>query len=215
MKKLSIRNFSPYGEDDDFSSNTYVVGLKNEPCIIIDAGCFNNSLVEHINHVHGGKVAVIIITHGHFDHINKLSSFYKKYPSTPIYISKKDEPLLSDAYLNGSKSFGMNIIAPVPHLIFEDDDELDVANLEIRFILTPYHTLGSACIYLEEYSVMFSGDSLFAHGGIGRYDLPHADVKKLPTSLKKILSHPDSVIIYPGHGEPTSIEEAKRYLPNL
>ena len=53
---------------------------------------------------------------------------------------------------------------------------------------------------------------MFAYGGIGRYDLPHADASKIKESLHKILSLDDDVLIYPGHGEMTSVKELKTYL---
>lgn len=73
-----------------------------------------------------------------------------------------------------------------------------------RVIHTPGHTPGSASFYHEAGGILLSGDTLFA-GGIGRTDLPGGDYQQIIDSLHKLLTLPDEVKVFPGHGMPTSI----------
>jgi len=91
------------------------------------------------------------------------------------------------------------------------DEELSVAGLDFDIIHTPGHSKGSACLYLESEGVLFSGDTLF-RAGHGRYDLPGGNVQELVKSLNMLLSLPGDTVVYPGHGEKTTIyEEYRRY----
>ncbi len=209
--KFILSCFISNEENDDFSSNVYVYGLKNGPCIIIDAGICSKALKDYIHRFHQDDVRMILLTHAHFDHILALDRLVALY-NCPIYLDKLDVSQLKDSYLNGSKSFGLNIVSHLDYQIINKPSDLKLDFLNIEAIRTPFHTLGSTCFYLKEDKILFSGDTVFANGGIGRYDLPHADASKIRESLNKILSLRDEVIIYPGHGDITSVKELKTYL---
>lgn len=209
--KFILSCFMAKEEDDDFSSNVYVYGLKNGPCIIIDAGLCSKALKDYIHRFHHDEVRMILLTHAHFDHILKLDQLETLY-KCPIYLDKLDVSQLKDSYLNGSKSFGLDMLTHLNYQIVSKPSDLKLDFLNIEAIRTPFHTLGSTCFYLKEAKILFSGDTVFAYGGIGRYDLPHADASKIKESLHKILSLDDDVLIYPGHGEMTSVKELKTYL---
>ena len=71
---------------------------------------------------------------------------------------------------------------------------------------TPFHTEGSVCFLNAKLSALFSGDSLFK-GSIGRYDLPTSNKNNIKSSLEIIKEFDENLIVYPGHGEITTIKE--------
>jgi glyoxylase-like metal-dependent hydrolase (beta-lactamase superfamily II) len=94
---------------------------------------------------------------------------------------------------------------------FSIENSLKIGNWSSKIIFTPGHTPGSVCFYFEKEKILFSGDILFK-GAIGRYDFSYSSKKDLDNSLKKLLQLPPDVIVYPGHGEKTTIDEARRFL---
>jgi glyoxylase-like metal-dependent hydrolase (beta-lactamase superfamily II) len=77
---------------------------------------------------------------------------------------------------------------------------------------TPGHTQGSICLIGEE--LVFTGDTLFA-GGIGRTDFPESSIGYMRVSLEKLVHLPDDFLIYPGHGDTSTMEKEKRVNPFL
>ena len=160
----------------------------------------------------GLRITAIFLTHGHFDHITGVDGV-KKATGAQIYASKREERLLSDGELNESlQSYGRSITVKADHLL-KDGDIVDAAGLKIKMMDTPGHTEGSCCYYLEDRKVLISGDTLFA-GSVGRTDLPTGSMSALLESVKeKLLTLPDDVRVFPGHGEETSIGYERRWNP--
>ena len=88
---------------------------------------------------------------------------------------------------------------------------LETAGLRFTVIHTPGHTPGGVCYYLDADGILFSGDTLF-HGDVGRTDFEGGDFGQLKESiLNKLYALPDNTVVYPGHGEETTVGEEKRY----
>ena len=95
----------------------------------------------------------------------------------------------------------------------KDGSLLEIAGFRLKLIATPGHTGGSCCYYLEEEKLLFSGDTLF-EGSVGRTDFPTGSMSSLIRSIKeKLLVLPEDVIVYPGHGDTTTIGDEKKYNP--
>ena len=93
---------------------------------------------------------------------------------------------------------------------FKDNDIINEAGLSFKAIATPGHTIGSACLYVEDEAVLFSGDTLF-NMSVGRTDLPTGSGSALCASVRnKLYVLPDNVIVYPGHGPETDIAFEKK-----
>jgi glyoxylase-like metal-dependent hydrolase (beta-lactamase superfamily II) len=91
--------------------------------------------------------------------------------------------------------------------------ENDYTNLfDYEVINTPGHTIDSKSFYFKDEKIMFTGDFLFKES-IGRTDLPTGDLKVMKQSLEKISKYDDDIIIYPGHGEETTLKNEKVYIP--
>jgi len=183
------------------ATNCFLVGdTEAGEAMIIDPGFDGETEARTIiNEVERNKFKVkyIINTHGHPDH-NGGNRFLKNYTKAPILIHEHDASLLRD---------------PPADRQLRDGDSVKVGNLELRVIHTPGHSRGS--IVLLSSDVVFSGDTLFA-GSIGRYDLPGGSLDELVNSLKtRLLTLPDYVKVYPGHGPVSTIGEERRHNPFL
>jgi glyoxylase-like metal-dependent hydrolase (beta-lactamase superfamily II) len=67
--------------------------------------------------------------------------------------------------------------------------------------------------YFEEGRCVFVGDLIF-EGSIGRTDFPGGSLEVLRSSVQdKIFTLPEDTVIYPGHGEPTSVGREKAHNP--
>jgi hydroxyacylglutathione hydrolase len=96
--------------------------------------------------------------------------------------------------------------APLPRADIELNSRKKVFNTKLTVLETPGHSKGSICLYSEQESIIFTGDTLF-FDGIGRSDLPGGDEKMLLTSIKnKIITLPPETSVFPGHGPLTTIE---------
>ena len=81
---------------------------------------------------------------------------------------------------------------------------------EFKTIYTPGHSNTSITFYFEEYNIMFVGDFVF-HENIGRVDLPGGSFQDMIASINKLKKYDDDIILYPGHGEETTIDHEKKY----
>ena len=88
--------------------------------------------------------------------------------------------------------------------IKENNYDIDGFNFEV--IETPGHTSDSKTYYFKDNNIMFVGDFLF-RDGIGRMDLPTGSVNDMKKSLDMIFTYPSNTIIYPGHGECSTLGE--------
>jgi hydroxyacylglutathione hydrolase len=183
------------------AANCFLVGnTETNEAVIIDPGFDRESEAETIiNEIERNEFEVkyIINTHGHPDH-NGGNQIMKDYTKAPILIHEHDASLLSN---------------PPADRKLRDGDLIEVGSVRLRVIHTPGHSKGS--IILLGSDVVFSGDTLFA-GSIGRYDLPGGSLNELVNSLKNsLLTLPDHVKVYPGHGPVSTIGEERRYNPFL
>ncbi|MEW5922554.1 MAG: MBL fold metallo-hydrolase, partial [Candidatus Zixiibacteriota bacterium] len=86
-------------------------------------------------------------------------------------------------------------------------------SLTFSVFSTPGHSPGGVCYFIE--NKLFCGDTLF-YDSIGRTDLPGGNLQQLLLSIERnILTLPDAVICYPGHGPATTVGQERRNNPFL
>ena len=190
-------------------TNCYIVSNHNE-AIIIDPGG-EAEKISRIIDSKGLKVTAIIATHGHFDHILAVEDLRKRYRA-PFAINKKDLWLVRIAHrvAGGYGIMGEEISDPDADLA--EGSVVRIGDEELRVIETPGHTPGSVCLVGED--LVFTGDTLF-RGSVGRTDFPGGSWADLMESLKKIATLNEDLIVYPGHGPPSTIGDEKRSNPFL
>lgn len=188
--------------------NCYIIAdpATKEACIV-DPGAEPEMMMNFLRK-EGLNLKFIINTHGHGDHI-AANSYFK----VPIYIHRLDQSFLQDGMKNLSSMLFFTVSSPKASRLLEDGDVINLGGLNIRVIHTPGHTPGSISLKLN--GVILTGDALFK-GGVGRTDFEYGDQDALLKSIReKLLAFGDDTIIYPGHGDSSTLGEEKRTNPFL
>lgn len=190
--------------------NSYIVGEEGKPCLLVDPGFSKEGYFLSYCGRHHSSIEGILITHAHIDHFGGLEELATK-TKAPIFLGFSDIPALGNPSLNASLLFGESIsYCGREPLGVSDNDEINLANLKIQVIDTPFHTKGSVCYFLPEEGILFSGDSLF-HLGVGRTDLAGGCPRFMESSLSKLKKLPLLTKVFAGHGESTTIGNEMRF----
>ncbi len=178
------------------NSNCYLVECESGTNVLVDAG-----MPENFGRIraHVKRIDVIVNTHCHYDHAG-ADSLLKKEFGAKIAAHEADAPYISsgDAEQTCASLFGKVFEKVKVDIVLKDGMAISGTGLEV--VHTPGHTRGGICLYDRKRRILFSGDTLFAHGGVGRTDLPGGNSEALAASIRKISSL-DVEMILPGHGE--------------
>lgn len=202
-----------------FGINTYVVyDPTTLCCAVIDPGMLGpkeeKAITDFISK-NNLKLTHIINTHLHLDHAIG-NGFLKDTYKVPVLASKADEPL-GKRMQEQAMMFGINEKFKGVEITdyLNDGDIIKIGDGELQVIAVPGHSQGSVALYDKKDGFLISGDALF-QGSIGRTDLPGGNYAQLIDSIKtKLLTLPEDTIVYPGHGEPTTIADEKKLNPFL
>ena len=185
-----------------FSANTYLISAEGEYAIIDPTAPYDESLID-------GKLKYILLTHAHFDHILEIDSWVNN-TDAEVILSAYEADALSDPMRNCYKLYdGTDRGYFGERRGINEGDAIPLGDQTIELIHTPGHTIGSCCYKIG--NDVFVGDTVFAGGGYGRFDLPTGNLTMLRDSIGKILALPDECILYPGHGENTTAKEYKSF----
>lgn len=189
-------------------TNCYIFGCQAaKTCAVIDPGDEADIIKKYIEQLKL-KPECIIITHGHIDHIGAIEDF-----ELPVYAGILDSDYFTDPAKSLSFLSGAGQIFKKPSRLLKENDRITIGECVLKILEVPGHTPGSICLLCD--GILFSGDTLFA-GGIGRTDLPNGSHKLLVKMIKeKLLILDETVKVYPGHGESTTIKDEKDHNPFL
>lgn len=194
-----------------FSVNTWCVPLDSDHSMVVDPGGDADIIIAHLSALHS-TVSVILLTHGHFDHLTALAALARRYPNAKIAIHQDDERDLGKGAINRHYEFFTRLGAgslvkkygeelPEPTLLLEEGTNI----FGWKVLHTPGHSPGSVCLYNEAEKTLISGDTLF-NSGVGRTDGPGGSQEKLEKSLQRLFHLPSETVVLPGHGLKTTIE---------
>lgn len=201
-QKLEV---GPYG------CNCYI--LRDESsgqAMLIDPGSDRDRIESALE---GYTVSLIVLTHGHFDHVFEVPYFRQKYGAC-VVIHQDDVCFLSDRSLYDP--FGMfseyESRTYLSDRRVRDGDSLAFGSDTFDILSTPGHTPGSMCLYTSGH--LFCGDLLF-YLSVGRTDFPRGDERQMAQSLKRVLALPADTIVHPGHGPDTTIGRERLQNPYI
>lgn len=209
MLKLKSFTFNPFYE------NTYILYDESSECVIIDPGCSNASENQEISaFIMDNKLKPVhlINTHCHIDHILGNKYISEKY-DLKLTAHKKETSVLQF----GTQTAMMYQISydssPAIEIFIDEGDKVKFGNSELEVLFTPGHSPASISLLNRESKMLIAGDVLF-QGSIGRTDLPGGNFETLTRVIRsKFFTLPDDVVVYPGHGDSTTIGIEKRTNP--
>ena len=187
-----------------FETNSYILISDQNHALLIDPtfdsfDFFINTITE-LNL----KPLAIFLTHSHIDHIVDAPKV-KKELKIPVYVHELDKENLINPGADGLP-FGSGYEGVSPDQTFKDGDVFKLEDFNFMILHTPGHSFGSCCFYFPDEAVLISGDTLF-RGTYGNISFSTSEPKKMKESLKRLSLLPKETVVWPGHGDPTTIDE--------
>lgn len=187
--------------------NTYILADPSGDCAIVDCGCYDRDEFSELADLIGQKnlkPVLLLNTHCHLDHIFGNRFMLEKY-HLGAFCHKEDEQNRENA-VNHAMMFGLSMeIPPVPAGFITDRQTLSFGKTDLVALHVPGHSRGSLAFYSKNDKTVFTGDTLF-NGSIGRTDLQGGNYETLINSItKKLFTLPADTVVYPGHGDESTI----------
>lgn len=190
-------------------TNCYLVWEKETQAgVIIDPGDDAEYILNRVKDLEI-KPLFILATHGHFDHVLAALEL-KTALKIPFLANKKDLFLLERAVSSAKFFTGeKDALKPLVDEFIKENDIISFGKKgELKVIDSPGHSPGG--VVFKSRGVIFSGDTLFRNG-MGTTEYSYCSQSDLLSSIKnKLFKLPDEIIVYPGHGEETTIGEEKK-----
>lgn len=164
---------------------SYIIGDEDsKEAAVIDAGWEADKLISICKEANM-KITKIILTHSHYDHIQKADELASK-TNAEVYFHEDDCNEVMQAIKNPS----------IKQIKIKNNQIISIGEIKVKAIHTPGHTPGGICLLVE--NKLLTGDTLFVNA-IGRTDLPGGDPVKLFDSLQKLKKLDEDIEVYPGH----------------
>ena len=189
--------------------NCYLaINEKTNESIIVDPGSAADRIKAGVEQS-GTTPVAILLTHGHFDHAGAAAEIASTY-GVKVYAYEGEREALENPDVNLSMMLGEQVSYHAD-IFLEDDQEIELAGLQMKVLFTPGHTPGGCCFYFPQEGIVFTGDTLFC-GSVGRTDFPGGSMSQLVNGIKsKLMTLPDDTICYPGHESATTVGEERMY----
>lgn len=194
-------------------TNCYILGdEETKLAALIDPGDSGAALAAQVKK-EGYELAMILLTHGHFDHIggvrDAVNAAKAENPEKeiPVYIHSGDYPVAPASFARGITLKG---VPGIHH--YDEDNTVQLGNLTIKVMSTPGHTQGGVCLMVE--NALFTGDTLFA-GSCGRTDFQTSSPTDMMASLKRLSLLPGDYAVYPGHESASTLEQERKTNPYM
>jgi hydroxyacylglutathione hydrolase len=183
-------------------TNCYVVRASPDAAeaVVIDPGDDATEVLADVER-RGARVAGILVTHTHFDHLGGIAGLAEA-TGAPVWVSETEAFVLErpdDVYA----AYGVRIRPWQAERRLAGDEAFELAGIDWQTIPVPGHSPGHLAFAAD--GALFSGDVLFA-GSVGRVDLPGGDWPTLLDSIRLLAErYPPETTVYSGHGPPTTL----------
>jgi hydroxyacylglutathione hydrolase len=197
-----------------FEENTYVLWRDGQSeAIVVDPGLEPELILAFLEEKKLTP-AVLLCTHGHADHIGGNSLLKQTFPQASIVIGENEKHLLIDPNANLSAPFGMPIVSPPADQTVRAGEFVSFAGIEMNVREIPGHSPGHVVYLIDGAPQWVLGGDVLFQGSIGRTDFPGGSFKLLQTGIHRdLFTLPDDTIVFPGHGDPTTVGVEKRTNP--
>ena len=211
MLKIKSFTFNPYQE------NTYLIFDDSKEAVVIDPGnyeAYENESISKFIDENKLQLKKIILTHCHLDHCLGNKYLNEKYGAELLI--PFDERDLYKNVENIATLFGFpNYSHLDENKYLKEKDKIEFGNIKLDVLFLPGHSPGHLAFNYKKENICFSGDVLF-YNSIGRTDLPGGDHDTLINSIKnKLFLLNPNTIIYPGHGQKTTLKNEMKDNPFL
>lgn len=208
---MKLRTFTGGG----FAENGYLVACgESGVAVAVDPGASAPDMAQALAD-DGLELSAILLTHAHLDHIEGVHVIRAAHPDVPIWLHEADRSMYA-ALPQQAAAFGLDIPGqPEPTDVLAHGQRFAFGDCAFDVRFAPGHCPGHVIFVSEEHELALVGDVVF-QGSIGRTDLPGGDFYTLMKSIREqVLTLPDSMALYPGHGPATTVGDERRGNPFL
>lgn len=187
----------------------FLVGEHERATIIFDPGAEAEEIINVIETNNLNPFA-IVLTHSHYDHIGALNEIRNTY-RVPVYQSSLEKEWWTDPNLNGSghnPSVEDVIIEKPADFYLDQTGACQIGEFTFELQHIPGHSPGSLVFIFKDKGFAIVGDVIF-QGSVGRTDFPgYGNHETLIEGINKyIVPLPGETVLFPGHGDPTTVQE--------
>lgn len=194
-----------------FEENTYILIDETGKAAIVDPGCYEREeemALKQFVEQRNLSVQYVLNTHCHVDHVLG-NEFAKVTFKAPLLIPAHEQSTLRSVKTYAPSYGFAKYRESEPDGFLNEGDRIQLGATQLDILFLPGHSAGHIGLYDKVSGQLVSGDVLFYHS-IGRTDLPGGHHQTLLRNIQqKLFVLPEEVVVYPGHGQVTTIGEEK------